>query len=255
VLTPEVNSGAATATGLTGSVIDPSPSSTIRAPQQQTRTESPRQNVSVEVRPVEKVIDVAESAEFLSKTPPESRKENLPDRRFAESPGGSIRVHHQPAEEVDSALFRAIKSPTGAHDDQEPVVRPAMVSKKPLGEREFETTVIREKPIANESAFNEASAKSLPAPTAVSSDASKNGVPKTPLVVVQSSIAPLIETGPEHLQLNRPAATPQPTIHVTIGRIEVRAVQSSQSPARSRAATPVMNLDDYLKRRSEGGAR
>jgi hypothetical protein len=78
---------------------------------------------------------------------------------------------------------------------------------------------------------------------------------KAAQVIVQSRIAPVIDTAPEQLFFTRPSNTPQPTIHVTIGRIEVRAVQTSQSPARSRAATPAMNLDDYLMRRGQGGAR
>jgi hypothetical protein len=47
---------------------------------------------------------------------------------------------------------------------------------------------------------------------------------------------------------------PTETINVTIGRVDVRAVFSSQAPAapaRSRSAS-VNSLDDYLKQRSEG---
>lgn len=45
------------------------------------------------------------------------------------------------------------------------------------------------------------------------------------------------------------------TIHVTIGRIEVRAVQPPPAAAKSRQSQPVMNLDEYLRQRSQGGAR
>lgn len=49
------------------------------------------------------------------------------------------------------------------------------------------------------------------------------------------------------------AAPPEPTIQVTIGRIEVRAV-SSQAPAKKeRAESPVMSLNEYLRSR-RGGA-
>jgi hypothetical protein len=48
---------------------------------------------------------------------------------------------------------------------------------------------------------------------------------------------------------------PAPTIHVTIGRIEVRATPapSSALPSRPKPA-PTMSLDDYLRQRN-GGSR
>ncbi|CAH1748525.1 protein of unknown function [Thauera humireducens] len=50
-----------------------------------------------------------------------------------------------------------------------------------------------------------------------------------------------------------PAATDE--IHIHIGRIEVTAVQEAATPrARERAATAPMSLQDYLDRRSRGGA-
>jgi hypothetical protein len=40
-----------------------------------------------------------------------------------------------------------------------------------------------------------------------------------------------------------------PSVHVTIGRIEVRAVQEQQPAPRQRGGSPVMSLDEYLRRR------
>jgi hypothetical protein len=77
-------------------------------------------------------------------------------------------------------------------------------------------------------------------------------------VVIKPRVEPLVSfrTGrafihqPEHEQRAESA------VHVTIGRIEVRAVQQSSQPvAKSRATQPVMNLDDYLRRRSQGNKR
>jgi hypothetical protein len=64
--------------------------------------------------------------------------------------------------------------------------------------------------------------------------------PKTILqpAITVSRLAPPVEP---------PQPTP-PTIHVTIGRIEVRATPPPPSP-RQRPAPAVMSLDDYLKRR------
>lgn len=44
---------------------------------------------------------------------------------------------------------------------------------------------------------------------------------------------------------------PEPTIQVTIGRIEIRATQTPDKPtAKPRAASTTMSLDDYLKQRN-----
>lgn len=49
--------------------------------------------------------------------------------------------------------------------------------------------------------------------------------------------------------------TPAPTINVTIGRIEIRATQTTEKPlAKPRAAGTTMSLDDYLKQRNGGRA-
>jgi len=45
-----------------------------------------------------------------------------------------------------------------------------------------------------------------------------------------------------------------PSVQVSIGRVEVRAVYAPPpSPARARAPAPTMSLDDYLKQREKGG--
>ncbi len=49
------------------------------------------------------------------------------------------------------------------------------------------------------------------------------------------------------------ASPPEPTIQVTIGRVEVRAVSEQASKAKERAASPVMSLNDYLGLRSKRG--
>jgi hypothetical protein len=43
-----------------------------------------------------------------------------------------------------------------------------------------------------------------------------------------------------------------PTIHVTIGRIEVKATPPTAAPKRRASASPTMSLDEYLRRRSGG---
>jgi hypothetical protein len=47
---------------------------------------------------------------------------------------------------------------------------------------------------------------------------------------------------------------PAPTIHVSIGRIEVRANPAPKAPLRERPSAPAaVSLEDYLRRRSKGG--
>ncbi|HTG33556.1 MAG TPA: hypothetical protein VLB76_11575 [Thermoanaerobaculia bacterium] len=54
----------------------------------------------------------------------------------------------------------------------------------------------------------------------------------------------------------REAPAPEPVIHVTIGRIEVRATAAPKAPARERpAARPAVDLDEYLRQRSKGEGR
>lgn len=54
-----------------------------------------------------------------------------------------------------------------------------------------------------------------------------------------------------------PAAESEPSVHVTIGRIEVRASSERESKpvGRPRAASPVMSLEEYLHRRAQRGGQ
>lgn len=56
-----------------------------------------------------------------------------------------------------------------------------------------------------------------------------------------------------HIPPARVATPPEPTIQVTIGRIEVRAVSPQASTPKERPASPVMSLNDYLRQRSKRG--
>lgn len=51
------------------------------------------------------------------------------------------------------------------------------------------------------------------------------------------------------------AAEPEPSVHVTIGRIEVRATSESKQVGRPRTASPVMSLEEYLHRRTQRGGQ
>lgn len=74
-------------------------------------------------------------------------------------------------------------------------------------------------------------------------------------LTAHSRVAPLSEFAYENLPLRSARVQPPPTIRVTIGRIEVRAVQPPPSPAKPRATQPAMSLDDYLRRRGQESVR
>jgi hypothetical protein len=54
----------------------------------------------------------------------------------------------------------------------------------------------------------------------------------------------------ETIPAEQVAQSPQPTIQVTIGRIEVRAASPGQAAKKSQAPTRTLGLDEYLRRRS-----
>jgi hypothetical protein len=62
------------------------------------------------------------------------------------------------------------------------------------------------------------------------------------------------EPMPSPVRREAPAA--ETVIHVSIGRIEVRATQAPKAPVRERpAARPAVDLEDYLRQRSKGEGR
>jgi hypothetical protein len=56
------------------------------------------------------------------------------------------------------------------------------------------------------------------------------------------------------LSRREPASRAETTIHVSIGRIEVRAAPAPRARERAQAASPVMSLEEYLRTRA-GRAR
>jgi hypothetical protein len=68
------------------------------------------------------------------------------------------------------------------------------------------------------------------------------------------STQPLSQPRQERKTMSSPAAESEPTIQVTIGRVEVRAEPAETSNRRARQQpSPVMGLDEYLRHRSKRG--
>jgi len=90
---------------------------------------------------------------------------------------------------------------------------------------------------------------------------SPHSAPVKPVsIAVRSEQVTRVSNTPSQANMQTPASqsdsetpTPAPTIQVTIGRIEIRASQSTEkSVAKPRAASTTMSLDDYLKQRNGG---
>lgn len=84
-------------------------------------------------------------------------------------------------------------------------------------------------------------------------------VPKSQIISAQANAlsSPDISTSPKSTILSQgpPASLPQPssTIHISIGRVEVRATPMSSNRPPARPTKPAMGLEDYLQKRFQGG--
>jgi hypothetical protein len=58
---------------------------------------------------------------------------------------------------------------------------------------------------------------------------------------------------PQVVQASSSSATSDPDVHITIGRVEVRAVVTEKPKRTAKAESPVMALDEYLRKQRTGG--
>lgn len=237
------------------------PQSAVRATETKTlsKLDSAPRTTRVDERPVEDQADSAPIKTGKALTPVPRQMLRV-ESRFDE-PAPRLDSHQPKAADEPQVPARAARSPKMAtpslnlrDDDQS--VEQGLPRARPVIERELETLIIREKSIVDESALGNESTPKRGASRApdLSDEREQTGAKLAP-VAVQTSIAPKVAVVPERIPLSRSDALAQPTVHVTIGRIEIRAVQSPQPAAKARGATQVMNLDDYLRRRNQGGAR
>jgi hypothetical protein len=78
--------------------------------------------------------------------------------------------------------------------------------------------------------------------------------PPTPAFTLAPTAAMAAQARPATMPSRRePSAKPEPTIHVTIGRVEVRAVEQASPRRREPARPAVMSLDEYLAGRGKRG--
>jgi len=85
-------------------------------------------------------------------------------------------------------------------------------------------------------------------PAPATSNLASNVAPFSAAILARPQVKPVARAPKELVE------TPAPQVHVTIGRIEVRAAPPPPQPARpARASSPVMSLDEYLKQRRGAG--
>jgi hypothetical protein len=234
-------------------VVERSSLLTFGASNKQPSLELPRENQHVDLRPVEKVATVTDKAESGKTAPPQSHAENQFEPRREILPSKAVALDHQGTEEAPEPTptrrSLEINKPSLSRDDEAEIRARLIVGRQPVSD-------ILEEPNFNGSKRSQPSSPSSPREIVTSSDTSEPDSSKPSPAFAPSQIKPLIESRPELLPLTQDRVQPRPTIHVTIGRLEIRAVQSSQPAAKPHAARqPAMNLDDYLRRRSQGDAR
>ena len=200
------------------------------------RTTSPLRNDTLVPTPQTPVIQVSIATATISTTQP------------------ARQVSVNPLAPIASSLER--DAPTARTEQQRRLLEPLPSQARQPDPREIKTIVVREQRIIEPSVqAREPGSQPSPLSALSPSNQPERGGTAPPPVAVQTHIAPLVERGAESFSPSRPSPQPQPTVSVTIGRIEVRAVGSSEAPAKPRATPPVMNLDDYLRRRNQGSSR
>lgn len=209
------------------------------APPRAAQTESPaRPEPSRRIAPEPPHIQTSTVAPpHAAQTEPPARPES--SRRIAAEP--PPRVQHETSVAIERVIERIREVP--APPVESPAVRPA-VPISPIRTEEPPAPA----PIAPRFQDEPPRRDAFQPPPAVT--------PNLPLKVIAEPRTSLHPRLPPSELLVKAEPVAAPDIHVTIGRIEVRAVPAAEPPVR-RAAAPAnhMSLDDYLRRRSESAKR
>ncbi len=165
-----------------------------------------------------------------------------------------------------TTLFNTEQASRADQPVNKPVTRSSyVIRKEDTLPPENAHTVQREQGRFTETSHGELVIRELAAPDAHKKiskpEGSQRAAPVKPASIVlwseQSTAGPntASQTGVESVSVTQFGTDPisTPAIHVTIGRIEIRATQVADKPiARPRAASNTMSLDDYLNRRNGG---
>jgi hypothetical protein len=202
------------------SLFEAAPSITTTGParteQRRRPAEEPREESSISARKnIEAILEIASRVSARAPITPAQPVDDIRDARPLRSIGG---ISHEPAKPE--------------------IPQPQSVSPNP--------------PPPIKSAATEVAAKHIPA----------IGTATSPTRILPIAIAPRVEKREMNRNATRafnartaaPESEPARTIHVTIGRIEVRAVQPPPAARPEGPRSPRISLDEYLNSRNAGAA-
>ena len=220
-----------------------SPRSVSATPQTPRAANAPRAAAPVvEAAPAE--IDLpAESPDSFSIAPPDSPRERAGEWLRGNQPS-SPRTTALPA--VATPLSAEKKSQANPHADRTTSSIPSSSARV--------DSVGDVRPSAESLLHPDATRAPVPAPSArkpLEIHATKSPAPRPAQSAAARAPAPRVAAAAPVAEASGP-----PPIHVTIGRIEVRAITPPAAPAarRPERPTPHLSLDDYLRSRNGGGA-
>lgn len=212
-------------------------------PQIQPRRKAPEQSVQVtaraeELAPTPKALATVVADLETAHAPPG------PVRTSASRPPAPPNVQRRPQ---DAALIQAATLPPSRDDPpQAPTIRPAVP--RPSRDDPPQATTIRPAPPPR--TIDPDTRRILPAAEAVAPSSAL--APQPPRSSVGDVLPQVTPARPRHPPLPPPLPQQETTIHVSIGRVEVRAVQPAQeAKPREPAKSAVMSLDEYLRSRRE----
>jgi hypothetical protein len=218
-----------------------------------TSSSSPVANDAVSESPREPERRHASPAIMAAERAVERAPDSATDVEFREPPRIEARIATRITEQSAHPQPHAANEPPVL--GRGPLVAPELPSPSRRSHEEITRNVSNDFVPPRESPRREnrgAETPELPSPSAV---ATPHRI--TPSRIVAEARPSLrVQPMPRSIRPDRqpPAA---PDVHVTIGRVEVRAVPAAEPPSRARSAAPsaLMNLDDYLRRRDGRGRR
>lgn len=207
---------------------------------------------------------VASKATILPEESPRPDQAEFP-AEFAQTRANDS--HPAPVEESvkgsRTTIQSASRTQTAAHEFNHPLVaKHEPEVRRPAPHREPSAPALQadaapsapaSKPLDVGSEYD---AQSIPKRSIKSTDVVSRDIRDKPVDVAMDTAAPPAPLHPAGFDLREPPASHSPVIRITIGRVEVKAVQPATAPAppRSPARAPSLTLADYLKQR-KGGRR
>ena len=171
-------------------------------------------------------------------------------RHFTPGAPPPVMVSAQPAD-TRAPFFSARQEPPASEQQHQPRLSaeadPLRVQAQDTVTREIRE-ILHEREVRTEREYRTISARNVP--SAVPSPVRDR--------LVQALVSPspgIARSEPQRQAPPQPQAEPEPVIHVSIGRIEVRAVSETPRARSEKQAIPVMSLEEYLRGRDKGAAR